>query len=303
MQEIAVAAIIAGLAAVAAALAYKRALAPFAETVERERVLERARAERDEREKPARTGWISRIAAVVERALPITRKRERTLRDKLDRAGVRMSAETWRGACIAVTTSSAIAGFAAGSVHGPIAGAAGCALGAAAGLAATSAFLARKRKRRREAIEKAIPDALERLSTAMSSGMSIDEAFREVARAKEMGPIGEEFGRVDREINLINMTREEALSGMSQRAENIDVTFFVSALVQASREGSSIAAIVDQQSKNARAAWFIRLRERINKIDTKIDVVLGMCFLPAALALTCAPIFVQQFASLGRMLG
>lgn len=291
-----------GLAAGVAS--YKLCVGPFAAAIAAEEQVERARAARAARESGPSTGLLARAGWRLERILPLTRTRERGLRERLDRAGVRMSAASWHGITVGATLSSLAAGLLAAATFG--AGFAGAvtlaAAFAAAGYLSCRLYLSAKERKRRELIEKTLPDALERLSTVVTSGISVDEAFREIARGGDMGAVGEEFARVDREINLMDMTREEALTSMARRCQSVDMTFFASSLIQATRDGTSIGAALEQQSANARAAWFDRLRERIRKINTSISLPLGLCFLPATVILLVAPMLVREFEQLGQML-
>lgn len=286
--------------------AYKICLSPFAAQIEYEESIERARSARVAREKKRDTGILMRAASAVERLLPITRERERENREKLDSAGVKMSAASWRGITIVVMISCSVAVaffsfalFATGMVGVAL----GIVLGAALGRGSCYLYLSKKTKARREEIEKRLPDALERLANVVVSGLTVNEALREVGFASDLGAIGEEFARVDREINLVNISQEEALAAMSRRCKSIDVSFFTSALIQAIREGAPLETILQQQSENARAAWFDRIKERINKIDVKITFPLGFFFMPASILLLVGPMLYVSLINLSLIFG
>lgn len=94
------------------------------------------------------------------------------------------------------------------------AGAAACC--AACGWMAPSWALSRRERNRRRAIELALPDAMELLGIAIAAGSPIEQCFREVAESMD-GPLAREFSLVDREVNLLGRSREEALEHLGQR--------------------------------------------------------------------------------------
>ena len=97
----------------------------------------------------------------------------------------------------------------------------------------------RRERNRRRAIELALPDAMELLGIAIAAGSPIEQCFREVAENMD-GPLAREFSLVDREVNLLGRSREEALEHLGQRCRSQDVSAFTAQLMQAVSQGSSL---------------------------------------------------------------
>lgn len=293
--------------ALAVAILVKRAcLRPFIDEIKEIELIEHTRAARIKKDKAnekANKGTVVRLGEALEKVFPLTRATEEKYRLKLERAGLKISPGRAHGIVFILT----LAGFAIGVIL--------CALThtdfwLSLALSVGSAFLTRllcasylldKTKKRKRDIEKNFPDALDNLRCIVSAGVSFDEAFGEVARAKPLGAIAEEFGRVNLEMNVMNLSREEALDNMATRCDTPDVHFFCAAIAQATREGTSISAILAQQSRNTRMALFGRLREEIGKIDTKMSFPLVTCIMSATMLLLIAPIVVQVANSFTSM--
>jgi tight adherence protein B len=101
-----------------------------------------------------------------------------------------------------------------------------------------------RRKRRIKAFASQLPDALEMLSRGLRSGQSLAFGFNLVA--KEMPqPIGKEFGRVFEEQNL-GIPMDDSLKTMTSRIPNLDLKFFVTAVVLQRQTGGDLAEILDK---------------------------------------------------------
>ena len=90
-------------------------------------------------------------------------------------------------------------------------------------------WLLLRRKRRLKAFAAQLPDALEMIARTLRSGQSLAFGFNLVA-AEMPPPISKEFGRVFEEQNL-GVPLEETLRSMTDRIPNLDLQFFVTALV------------------------------------------------------------------------
>jgi tight adherence protein B len=101
-----------------------------------------------------------------------------------------------------------------------------------------------RRKRRIKAFGAQLPDALEMLSRALRSGQSMVFGFNMVATEMPL-PIGREFGRVYEEQNL-GIPLEESLNTMTRRIPNLDLKFFVTAVVLQRQTGGDLAEILDK---------------------------------------------------------
>ena len=101
-----------------------------------------------------------------------------------------------------------------------------------------------RRKRRLKTFATQLPDALEMLARSLRAGQSLGFGFQMVAG--EMGPpIAKEFGRVFEEQNL-GIPLEETLEGLTERIPNLDLKFFVTAVILQRQTGGDLAEILDK---------------------------------------------------------
>jgi tight adherence protein B len=101
-----------------------------------------------------------------------------------------------------------------------------------------------KRKRRLSKFGAQLPEALELIARALRAGHSLAAGFNLVAN--EMSdPIGGEFSRTFEEQNL-GKPLEEALNDLTKRVPNLDLKFFVTAIVLQRQTGGDLAEILDK---------------------------------------------------------
>jgi tight adherence protein B len=101
-----------------------------------------------------------------------------------------------------------------------------------------------KRKRRLSKFGAQLPEALELIARALRAGHSLASGFNLVAH--EMSdPIGGEFSRTFEEQNL-GKPLEEALGDLTKRVPNLDLKFFVTAIVLQRQTGGDLAEILDK---------------------------------------------------------
>lgn len=244
------------------------------------------------------------LAMLLDRYVPLSRADVESSRERLGRAGVGLEPETWRS--IRAVSALGCAGFAgilgagAGFVPLALAGAVGCC--AACGWTAPSWELSRRERRRRRAIELGLPDAMELLGIAIAAGSPIEQCFREVAESMD-GPLAEEFSLVDKEVNLLGHSREEALEHLGQRCRSQDVSAFAAQLTQAISQGSSLTEGLAARAALARETAQAEAMERIRKMPTKLDIVLSLCFLPPTVALVVVPTVIDLLDFLNNSMG
>ena len=105
-------------------------------------------------------------------------------------------------------------------------------------------WLMTKRKNRLKKFGAQLPEALELIGRALRSGHSLAAGMSLVS--EEMGaPISQEFGRTFEEQNL-GMPMEEALENLTERIPNLDLRFFVTAVILQRQTGGDLAEILDK---------------------------------------------------------
>jgi len=101
-----------------------------------------------------------------------------------------------------------------------------------------------RRKKRLKTFSTQLPDALEMLARVLRSGQSLAFGFSSVA-AEMSDPIGKEFGRVFEEQNL-GVTMDDSLRTMCERVPNLDLRFFVTAVILQRQTGGDLSEILDK---------------------------------------------------------
>ena len=101
-----------------------------------------------------------------------------------------------------------------------------------------------RRKRRFKQFAKQLPDALELIARALRAGHSLGSGFHLVS--DEMNaPIGDEFRKCYEEQNL-GIPLDEALRTMGKRMPNLDLKFFITAVILQRQTGGDLAEILDK---------------------------------------------------------
>lgn len=101
-----------------------------------------------------------------------------------------------------------------------------------------------RRSRRMKAFGAQLPDALEMLARGLRSGQSLAFGFNMIA-TEMPPPIGKEFGRVYEEQNL-GIPLEESLKSLAERIPNLDLKFFITAVILQRQTGGDLAEILDK---------------------------------------------------------
>ena len=126
------------------------------------------------------------------------------------------------------------------------------------------------------------PDALEMFARSLRAGHSFTGAIQMVAQEMP-DPIGPEFQKVFDEQNL-GIPLREALLGMADRIDTLDVKFFVTAILIQRETGGNLAEIIDNLS------YVIRERFRVQgqlKIFTAQGRMTGMALVFLPIAIVC----------------
>jgi tight adherence protein B len=105
-------------------------------------------------------------------------------------------------------------------------------------------WLSFRRKRRLKAFGEQLPDALEMMSRTLRSGQSLAFGFSMIS-SEMPAPISREFGRVFEEQNL-GIPLDDSLRDMTERIPNLDLKFFVTALILQRQTGGDLAEILDK---------------------------------------------------------
>lgn len=112
------------------------------------------------------------------------------------------------------------------------------------------------RKRRIEKFGGQLPAALDLMSQALRAGQSLPAGIQLVG-AQISEPLGPEFHKAFEQQNL-GMTLADSLSAMAERVPNLDLRFFVTAVILQRQTGGDLAEILDKISTLTRERFQIR---------------------------------------------
>jgi tight adherence protein B len=119
-------------------------------------------------------------------------------------------------------------------------------------------WLMRRRKKRIRALVEQLPDVFDLMGQALRAGHALSGAIQMISQ-QVSDPIGKEFARVFQEQNL-GLKVEEALLNMANRVDQMDVRFFVTAVLIQRQTGGDLAEVLDKIGKV--------IRDRIQLLGT-----------------------------------
>ncbi len=108
-------------------------------------------------------------------------------------------------------------------------------------------YVLMKRKRRINRLVHQLPDVFELISQALRAGHSLASGIGLISDQLP-DPAGTEFGRVFHEQNL-GVKIEDALVNMADRVDQLDVRFFVTAVLIQRQTGGDLAEVLDKISE------------------------------------------------------
>ncbi len=166
-----------------------------------------------------------------------------------EQAEVAMPVATFLGMCVGIGVgAAALCGFA--GLHWGLAPMVGISF---SGL--PFFWILFRRKQRLSKFASQLSDALELIARALRAGHSLAAGFQLVAQ-EGSDPIASEFGRVFEEQNL-GIPFEEALENICERVPNLDLKFFVTAIVLQRQTGGDLAEILDKIGRLIRERYKI----------------------------------------------
>jgi tight adherence protein C len=141
--------------------------------------------------------------------------------------------------------------------------------------------------KRQEQIRRTLPDALDMLTVSVEAGLGFDAALAQVA-ANTVGPLSGEFYRVLKEMQ-IGKSRTDAFKDLSARTTVDELHVFVSALVQADKQGIPVASVLREQAREMRLKRRQRAEEEAAKVPVKILFPLVICIFPVMFVVLIGP--------------
>src|SRR3954447_9319768 len=141
-------------------------------------------------------------------------------------------------------------------------------------------------RRRREAIDRDLPVALDLICACLRAGCTQAEAIDAVAVGIG-GPLGEEFARVLRALDLGVAPADAWLSFTAESLVPVG-----RALARAATSGAPLAEVTARHAEERRTALHAEASAAARRAGVSAVGPLGLCFLPAFLAVAVVPVVV-----------
>lgn len=172
----------------------------------------------------------------------------------LSQSGVPWSMGAFVGRTLGATALLGMVGWALG---GPLVG-----LPAAfAGAVAPYLYVRWKKKRRTRQLESQLPDAIDLIGRAVRAGHPLSEGIR-MASEEVSEPLASEF-RATFEEQKFGLPFEEALMGLGDRVEVVDMRILITAILVQREVGGNLSEILEQIAETMRARFNLRRQVRV----------------------------------------
>jgi tight adherence protein C len=235
------------------------------------------------------TGWCARPVAAWIGPL-LSRSMRMRLLDRLRRAGLEyaLTVDQFVGGMVVAAMCLTILMLIA---HAPLGlpGPAVLLLAAAAGAAMPWSWLRDRADRRTRRIETALPFYLDVITLAIEGGANLTGALQHAADSGPPGPMGEELQRVLRDVRA-GRTRADALHALAERTRLPAMSSWISAVLTAERQGSSLGPILRAQAEQRRTERFLRAEELAMKAPVKMLFPLMTCVFPCTFLIVFFPV-------------
>ena len=170
-------------------------------------------------------------------------------------------------------------GLVLGVLRDPLSGV----IGAFLGYMLPRFYVGRRIGGRLSAFNKQLPDTITLLSNSLRAGSSFLQSIELVSR-ETPAPMGEEMGRVVREVNL-GLGMEEALANLVRRIKSDDLDLMVTAIGVQQQVGGNLAEILDTIAFTIRER--VRIKGEINTLTAQGRMSgYVVAFLPIGIAVT-----------------
>ncbi|HSH76724.1 MAG TPA: type II secretion system F family protein [Longimicrobiales bacterium] len=123
------------------------------------------------------------------------------------------------------------------------------------------AYVRWKKRRRVNRLESQLPDAIDLIARAVRAGHPLSEGLR-MASEEAPEPLASEF-RVTFEEQKFGLPFEEALLGLGDRVEVVDVRILITAILVQREVGGNLAEILEQIAETMRARFSLKRQVRV----------------------------------------
>ena len=164
--------------------------------------------------------------------------------------------------------------------------------GIALGFMLPDFWLKQKIKARHNQIKRMLPFTLDLIRICIQAGLDLNGALRRVV-SKIDGPLSEEFSRMLYEIKM-GKSREAALADLGKRVNLMELSSFITILIQAEKYGMSISKIIDTQADQMRMDRSQRLRTKAAKVPVLMLIPIVVFIFPTMFMVLLGPAIIQM---------
>lgn len=162
-------------------------------------------------------------------------------------------------------------------------------------------WVTKRQQQRQEEIQDGFPDTLDMLLVCVEAGQSMDQSILRVS--KEIRPsypaLADEFEMVANEVKA-GKDKSTVLGDMAERCGVMDISSFVTVLIQSATFGTSIAEALRVYAGEMRDKRVMRAEEKANKLPTKMTLATMMLTVPPLLIILVGP-SVHGITQMGNM--
>ncbi|WP_432255847.1 type II secretion system F family protein [Limimaricola sp. AA108-03] len=171
---------------------------------------------------------------------------------------------------------------------------------AAIGYMGPKYWVTRRREARKQQITDGFPDSLDMMLVCVEAGQSLDQAIIRVSHELRAGypDLAFEYSQVAHEMKA-GKDKALVLRDLSERCGVVDISSFVTVLVQSQQFGTSIAEALRIFSAEMRDKRVMRAEEKANTLPTKMTLATMMLTVPPLLIILIGPSIFDIYMTLG----
>lgn len=166
--------------------------------------------------------------------------------------------------------------------------------GTCLGLWLPDAWIRHCSQRHQRAISKALPFTLDVVTLAVEAGANLTGALQYAVAKGPGGPLREEISRLLSDVRA-GRSRAQALRSLAERLDMPAVSSWVTAMVSAERQGSSLGPVLRAQAEQRRQERFQRAETLAMRAPVKMLFPMLVFIFPCTFVLLLFPVAVRIF--------
>lgn len=152
--------------------------------------------------------------------------------------------------------------------------------------------------KRKKILQHSFPDALDLMLVCVESGLALDSSLSRVCN--ELGRVHPlitgELNRTRIELSLLN-NRTQALQNLAERTDLVAFRFFVAALIQSEKFGTSLSETLRVMADEYRQKRMLLAEEKAARLPVLMTIPLIFCLMPAFLLIILGPAVIGFMSS------